>query len=111
MSNAFRAAVRVRRRLAMSQVAYRLRRFDILNGKLPDRLEELCDASMSTLPTKWFEEKPFVYVKNGHSFTLRADPSIIPEYVAIHDSQRENQGNLYRFDADAGKPATGKAKK
>jgi hypothetical protein len=50
-------------------------------------------------------------VKNGHSFTLRADPSIIPEYVAIHDSQRENQGNLYRFDADAGKPATGKAKK
>jgi hypothetical protein len=97
------ATRRLHRQLAMTQLAFRLRRFDRIHGKLPDRLEELCNMSMPELPTKWFEGKPFIYTKKDRSFTLKADPSIIPEWPPANNQHRETLGLLFQFDADAAK--------
>jgi len=104
------AALRIHRQLAMVQLALRLRRFDLLHGKLPDRLEDLCDASMPELPMKWFEGKPFVYTKKGRSFTLTANPSITPEIALTNNQQREAWGLLLEIDADAAKSQSSPSK-
>ena len=83
----------------MMQLAFRLRRFDRIHGKLPDRLQDLCDMSMPELPTKWFEGKPFIYTKKDRSFTLTADPSIVPDWPPANNQQRETLGLLFEFDA------------
>jgi len=73
--NVYWAGLRARRRLVLTRLALRLKWHFQVHGRLPERLEEVCDATMTEIPLKWFEGRPLAYTKTDRSFRIDAEPS------------------------------------
>jgi len=97
-------ARRVRRELAMVEMAFRLRRYEFIHGKLPGRLEELIEPSFPDLPTRWFEGKPFVYSTKGRAFTIEANSDVKVEVPLPNDEHRDAWGVLLKVDVTSMTP-------
>lgn len=67
------AGRRVRRRLLLTRLALRVQWYAQVHGRLPQKLEDVCDSSMQEIPIKWFESKPLQYSVNGNSFRIAAE--------------------------------------
>jgi hypothetical protein len=92
------AARRARRLLSLTALAYRLKRFEVVNTRLPERLQEVCDPTMPTLPTTWFGNEPIGYTKEGKWFRLEASRSIEPDALMTNRGQRLSWGLLLEVD-------------
>jgi hypothetical protein len=63
------AALRARQRLDLTRIMLRVQRHYVVNGKLPEKLDEVCGGPLPTIPTKWFEGKqPDYVVEKGEVF-------------------------------------------
>lgn len=60
------AALRARQRLDLTRIMLRVQRHYVVNGKLPQKLDDVCGGPLPTIPTKWFEGKqPDYLVEKG----------------------------------------------
>jgi hypothetical protein len=63
------AALRARQRLDLTRIMLRVQRYYVVNGKLPEKLDEVCGGPLPNVPTKWFEGKqPDYVVEKGEVF-------------------------------------------
>lgn len=90
------AVCRFHRRMVLTRIALRLRRFHLLHQRLPDSLQELCDASMPEIPLAWFENKPFLYTADGHRCRIAAPKKSI--HPNVSDEARILQALLLKLD-------------
>jgi hypothetical protein len=77
-SNTFdQACERAHRRNVLARLALRLRRYYDQKGRLPGKLEELCDADMPRIRIDWFRNKPIVYAPSVEGFRLEVPEEIL----------------------------------
>lgn len=101
-----KAGLRIRRQLAMTRLALRLKRHFQKHQRLPDRLEEVLDAAMPLLPTKWYEGRPFVYTVKGNAFRIEAAAVLSRDIVAGRADLETTWGFLMALDFSPPKKAT-----
>jgi hypothetical protein len=89
---------RAHRMLVMARLAVRLKRFHLKHGKLPTKLEEVCDAAMPELPTKWFEKQPLKYTTTASAFRIETSSSLVPNYAVGREDIRQSIGLLMKMD-------------
>jgi hypothetical protein len=95
------AASRTRKRWVLARLALRLKWHVQRHGQLPDRLEELCDASMPELPTTWFEGKPFAYRKFDRTCRIESETTawdLSYAHTITNDRLRATYGLLLEMD-------------
>ena len=76
--------VRAHRRLILARLALRLRRYYDQHGKFPDKLDDLCDASMPKLRLDWFGNQPITYKHSAAGFRLEIPKSILQPWEHYH---------------------------
>jgi hypothetical protein len=89
------AALRAHRNIAMMRMALRMKRHRQLHGKLPSRLEAICDAAMPELPTTWFEGKPFTIMRfTEPGFRIEASESLTAKSETSTPAKKQDDGLL-----------------
>jgi len=107
LENAFTGPLMSRRGLTMMRLGVRLKRFADRYGRLPERLEEICDAAMPELPTTWFEGAPFIYTKEGLAFRIEPSKSLPGVFAGPKgDFTDERYGVLLKMDFGKGSKST-----
>jgi hypothetical protein len=98
------AGLRTHRRLVLNRLALRVKWYEQRHGRFPDRLEEICDQAMPTLPTKWFEDKPFEYSTSGRSFRVASNalsPDVARPGSVSDESWRTTYGLLIQINVES----------
>jgi hypothetical protein len=67
-----RAGLLARQRLDLTRIMLRVRRYYVVNGKLPVKLDDVCGGPLPTIPAKWFEGKQPDYVHEKGEVFLSA---------------------------------------
>ena len=62
-----------------ARLALRLRRYFDQHGRLPDKLDDVCDDAMPKIRLEWFQNQPIVYKPSAKGFRLEAPAAILPE--------------------------------
>jgi hypothetical protein len=86
------------RRLTILRIALRMKLYFQRHGKLPVRLDVLCDSTMPELPTKWHEGQPFEYSQKGLAFRIESSPTLSVDPPARDDHHRTAFGHLIALD-------------
>jgi hypothetical protein len=68
----------VHRQIVFARLALRLRRYFDRRGRLPEKLDDLCDATMPKIRLEWFQNQPIVYKPRANGFRLELPESIVP---------------------------------
>jgi len=67
----------VHRQIVFIRLALRLRRHFDKHGRLPDKLDDLCDKTMPKIRLEWFQNQPIVYKPRANGFRLELPESIV----------------------------------
>jgi hypothetical protein len=87
MRDSHRRFVASHRRLILVRLALRLRRHYDRHRKLPNQLDDLCDATMPKIRLEWFQNQPIVYKPRANGFRLELPESIVPPEARYHLSE------------------------
>jgi hypothetical protein len=71
---------RMQRRIVLTRLALRLRRHYDQHGRMPAKLDELCDASMPKVSLEWFGDHPITYKPSAKGFRLEVPAEIVPKW-------------------------------
>jgi hypothetical protein len=93
-----RRVLHAHRQLIMLRLALRMKLYCQRHGKLPARLEEICDSTMTQLPTKWHEGQAFGYSQKGLAFRIESSPTLSVDPPSRDDHHRTAFGHLIALD-------------
>jgi len=63
-------AIAVHRCLIVHRLALRIRRYYDRHGRFPERLDDLCDATMPRIRLDWFQGRPLMYTPSTNGFRV-----------------------------------------